>query len=245
MTVREFGVFDSDIVLTADVHLEGEGGRSDVFIELLRRYAALPVVVIGDLFSYWYERWGKVPPRFAGVIDRISSLERKAPVFLVPGNRDLLVGGILEKRSRGALRVAPEVVRLEERGVVITHGDMLTRYDSHYRMYRFVLSSGLMSMLARMVPEAAAEWVAFRLKRMSAAEKRRRGEKLMPLELAEAAKLFSGEARSLICGHFHPDFLVSYVGAGRSVRVLPAWESAPGSHAVLTPEGAFSYNAGL
>jgi UDP-2,3-diacylglucosamine pyrophosphatase LpxH len=243
IALQKLSHFEGPLVLTADVHI-GEGeDRGRMFIQLLRRYRDLPVVVLGDLFSYWYERWGKVPARYMPYLEEITSLGRKVPVFLLPGNRDLLAGGALTKRSGGAVIVEKDVVRLPSRGVVLTHGDLLTSGDSQYRIYRFLMSSGMVSALARLVPQLVAEWVAFRLRGMSAAEKRRKGKKLTGLDLDVARKMFDADVEGIICGHFHPEWLVTYRGLRNWIRILPDWGIAPGNHAILNEAGGFEYHA--
>jgi UDP-2,3-diacylglucosamine pyrophosphatase LpxH len=230
-----------DVILTADVHLGESDGRYPAFLALLEKYRTLPVVVLGDLFSYWYERWGKVPTRYRPFLADIVKLNRSAPVYLIPGNRDLLAGKTLTKLTNGAVIVTPGFIPLPKRGVVLTHGDLLTRWDSHYRFYRFMLSSGLMALFARLIPEFLAEKVVFGLRNMSAAEKRRAGEKLLGLELSVAEKLYTQDIDGLICGHFHPEYLLTYRGQRHWIKILPDWGTAPGSHMILTEPGATEY----
>ncbi|MBN1808482.1 MAG: UDP-2,3-diacylglucosamine diphosphatase [Planctomycetes bacterium] len=230
-----------DVVLTADVHLGDEGEREELFLKLLEKYRELPVLVLGDLFSYWYERWGRVPSRYRGFLEKIAQSERTEKVYLIPGNRDLLAGKALERLSGNKIARVHDTVKIKSRSVALTHGDLLTRWDGHYRLYRFLLSSGLMALLARMVPEFLAEKVVFGLKRASAADKRRRGDRMLNMELREAAKLLGDDIEGVVCGHFHPEYLVTYRGLKNWVRILPDWGRVPGNHAVLTAAGAFRY----
>ncbi len=101
---------------------------------------ASQVVLLGDLFDFWFE-YGSVIPR--GHLRTLGALARLVdsgiPVVLLGGNHDWWGGSFLEEEV--GLRFCREPVILDLRGrrTLLAHGDGLGKGEPGYRVLRSVL----------------------------------------------------------------------------------------------------------
>lgn len=163
------------------------------------------LVILGDLFEYWF---GPAQADSAGgraVLDALAAATTAGlEIHLVPGNRDFLLGRSFSKRTGVRLHPRGFVGELVGQRWVIVHGDELCTLDHGYLRLRRVLRSPAVRGLAPRLPSAAGRAVARRLRRAS-----RRALSTKPK--AEAEQQWSAVeeqcarhgAIGLICGHAH------------------------------------------
>ena len=175
------------------------------FLEDCRRTAAPALVILGDLFEYWF---GPAQAESAGgraVLDALAQATSGGlSVHLVPGNRDFLLGRSFSKRTGVQLHPRGFVGRIAGKRWVIVHGDELCTLDRGYLRLRRVLRSPPIRGLAPRLPSAAGRAVARRLRRAST-------RALATKPKAEAEQQWSAveemcsrhRASGLICGHAH------------------------------------------
>lgn len=219
----------------SDLHLAP--GRTDLtaaFEGFLERLPAdtQALYILGDLFDYWAGDDDLADPFNARVVALLASLaERNVALFLLPGNRDFLMGERFMAAAK-AKRLA-EIHLLDLHGVptLLLHGDELCLRDAAYRNFRATVRDAAWqeSFLARPLAERKAEIEALRAR--SEAEKRAKDYDLMDADPAAAEDLLRVHgATRLIHGHTHRPARHAHAVDGRPCErwVLASWDDQPG-----------------
>ena len=100
------------------------------------------VLLVGDLFDFWFEYGSVVPGRHFRVLAALSRLvEAGVAVTLVGGNHDAWGGRFLREEVGLEFRDGPFHAELAGRRALIAHGDGLGRGDFKYRLLKSVIRS--------------------------------------------------------------------------------------------------------
>lgn len=134
-----------DIVFISDLHLAPERPQ---IIELFLRFAdevaagADELYILGDFLEYWLGD-DDPTPALKPVFDKIIELaeEHQTKIFFMHGNRDFLVGNGLAQRCHFELIDDPYKIKIQDRDVLLMHGDTLCTDDVEYQKFRHVVRS--------------------------------------------------------------------------------------------------------
>lgn len=128
----------------SDLHLAPERPQ---IIQLFGRFVdeiavnADTLYILGDFVEYWIGD----DDRFEGLVDAFSAFDKlKASgtnVYLMHGNRDFLIGNDLAKRCHFQLIEDPLLIKIQNRPVLLMHGDTLCTDDIEYQKFRATLRS--------------------------------------------------------------------------------------------------------
>ena len=127
----------------ADVHLKGHGDEAatlDEFVAFLRGIdpTEFPrVVMLGDLFDFWFEYRHVIFSEYFEVLRALADLrDSGAELHLICGNHDFWAGRFL--RDGLGIHVHPDSVTIEDEGprVLFVHGDGVNPSDWSYRLYK-------------------------------------------------------------------------------------------------------------
>ena len=129
----------SDTLFISDLHLSPERPQ---IVEVLLGFLAGAAVhadalyVLGDLFEYWVG--DDDGDAFNGAIaDAFAQLaKRRVAVYLMHGNRDLLLGERFARRCGACLVSDPVLVDLHGTRTLAMHGDSLCTDDVEYQKFR-------------------------------------------------------------------------------------------------------------
>ena len=69
------------------------------------------------------------------LIETLKILTAKTKVYLLPGNRDFLMGRKFAKSSGITLLFDPTIITLNQQRYLLTHGDLLTNYSFFYQIF--------------------------------------------------------------------------------------------------------------
>ncbi len=123
----------------ADLHIGGEQPLvAERFIDFLQTQtnSAEALYILGDLFEVWLGD-DAIQADQQGVLDALKQLTHSGvPVFVMRGNRDILLGEAFEKMSGCHLLDDPTVIELYGQKTLLTHGDMLCTDDMEYQQFR-------------------------------------------------------------------------------------------------------------
>jgi UDP-2,3-diacylglucosamine hydrolase len=140
----------SSVAVLSDAHLQGpDDPAQDALIAWLDALALDELVLLGDLFHYWWGYPGSVWPPFQPVVQALGRCRaRGIPVTLVPGNHDFAVGPVIEELG---IRVrAPHLRKWGGKRYLLLHGDeadWTTGYRLTRRLLRGPAFAGLMTRL--------------------------------------------------------------------------------------------------
>ncbi len=124
----------------SDLHLCADKTQSaQTFLRFVQQDAdrAEALYILGDLFEYWAGDDVLDEPFNRQVTDALNRLAtRGTHVFLLHGNRDLLMGEALARACGAVLLPDPTLIDLYGMPTLISHGDALCTDDAAYQAYR-------------------------------------------------------------------------------------------------------------
>ena len=130
----------SHTLFISDLHLTAERpGINQQFFEFLEQVApaAQALYILGDLFEYWIGDDDTEDPLNNRVADALAQFtQRGVAVYLMHGNRDLLIGQAFAARSGAHLIPDPSVIDLHGTRTLLMHGDTLCTEDIEYQKFR-------------------------------------------------------------------------------------------------------------
>ena len=220
-----------DPIFISDLHLTGSQPRTvQRFVRLVEELGSQgrELVILGDLFEYWAGDEEAAEGIGATVGGALRSLtQRGTPVYLMHGNRDVLLGDGFA-RATGAVFLA-DPCRTELGGVatLLAHGDAYCTLDTAYQAFRRRARDPRWQRLFLAWPLRLRRALIAQLRRLSEAGKKRMAAQIMDVtpEAIEQA-LRSAGVRRMIHGHTHrPDRHRLEVDGHNAERwVLPDWD---------------------
>lgn len=192
----------------SDLHLAGGHPRSMAeFLQFIDEVApkAEALYILGDLFEYWAGDDDLDDPFHAQVVAALASLTRHdTRVFLLHGNRDLLMGKALAKACQATLLDDPTLVDLYGTPTLLSHGDTLCTDDVDYLRYREQMHSPEFQKDFLAKPLAERKDFIERLRERSIEAKQSKDSAIMDVnDDAVAALLREYRYPRLIHGHTH------------------------------------------
>lgn len=192
----------------SDLHLSADQPHSmAAFLRFLAGPArqAEALYILGDLFEYWVGDDDSDTPFNRQVIEALRGLsDHNTRLFLMHGNRDLLMGGELADACHATLLDDPALIDLYGTPTLLSHGDALCTDDLEYQRYRAQVRDARFQQqfLAKPLDERKT-WIA-QLRKHSVAEKQYKDSAIMDVNnAAVAALLREHHYPRLIHGHTH------------------------------------------
>lgn len=127
----------SETLFIADVHLDVNNPLlTHLFMEFLatRARQVTDLYILGDLFEVWI---GDDDPDYQPILQALRKLvEHVERVFVMPGNRDFLLGTGFVNLTGCQLLTDPTVIDLYGVPTLLTHGDSVCTQDLAYQAFR-------------------------------------------------------------------------------------------------------------
>lgn len=195
-------------LFTSDLHLcAKQPHTARVFLHFMQYTAprAEALYILGDLFESWAGDDDLDEPFHRQITRALRALSAGGTrVFLMHGNRDLLMGKVLEQASGATLLPDPALLDLYGAPTLLTHGDALCTGDAAYQSYRSRVREPAWQQEFLAQPLAQRRAFIGQLRARSENEKLRKDGGLMDVNDAATANLLRehGYPR-LIHGHTH------------------------------------------
>jgi UDP-2,3-diacylglucosamine hydrolase len=195
-------LFISDLHLGAD-HPDSMAAFRHFIAELAPKAEAL--YILGDLFEYWAGDDDLHDPFHDQVISALRGLARHdTRVYLLHGNRDLLMGEPLAQACHATLLNDPTLIDLYGTPTLLSHGDALCTDDAEYQHYRAQVRGAAFRQQFLAKPLAERKAHIAQLRSRSIAEKQNKDSAVMDVnDKAVAALLREYGYPRLIHGHTH------------------------------------------
>ncbi len=130
----------SHTLFISDLHLTAERPHiNQQFFDFIEQIApkAEALYILGDLFEYWAGDDDSADPLNTGVASALRQLtQRGVPVYLMHGNRDLLIGQAFAERCGAGIIPDPTLIDLYGTRTLLMHGDTLCTDDIDYQKFR-------------------------------------------------------------------------------------------------------------
>ncbi len=176
--------------------------------------------ILGDLFDYWIGDDDSAP-WLSSIKQQFKELTRYGTtVYIMPGNRDFLLGTSFAASTNCHLLADPTVIQLYEKTILLKHGDDLCTDDLSHQKFRSYTHNTRLQHYFLALPLCTRHWIAKRIRHAS----RQRQYKqpiadINPQAITQA--LQQHKADLLIHGHTHKPLITEHR------CVLGTWESQP------------------
>jgi UDP-2,3-diacylglucosamine hydrolase len=231
-----------DPLFVSDLHLAaGAPATLARFLRFCREEAAAhaELAILGDLFEYWVGDDALDDASDAAACEVATALRTLADggvrVFVMHGNRDLLLGAGFLRATGAQLLADPCVAQLGGREALLAHGDAWCTQDVEYMRFRATVRNEATQRQFLAGPRAARLAFMGAARAKSEAGKQAKAMAIMDVtpSAVEAALLASGQ-RLLIHGHTHRPAVHRFLLDGEPTErwVLPDWDfdvDAPGA----------------
>jgi len=195
-------LFISDLHLSAD-HQHSFAAFQRFIATLAPQAEAL--YILGDFFEYWAGDDDRHDPFHAEVISVLHGLTTYGiKIYLMHGNRDLLMGDVLAKSAGATLLNDPTLLDLYGTPTLLSHGDTLCTDDVEYQKFRVQVHSA--EFKKKFLAQSLAERKTFiaQLRQQSIAAKQVKDSAIMDVnDGAVASMLRKHRYPRLIHGHTH------------------------------------------
>lgn len=214
----------------SDLHLSAEQAHStQVFLSFMQQMApqAEVLYILGDLFEYWAGDDDLDDPFHQQITRSIRHLSSSGTdVFIMHGNRDLLMAQQLTAACGATLLPDPTLLDLYGTSTLLTHGDLLCTDDVAYQVYRKQVHDAgwQQQFLAQPLPQRKA--FITQLRARSESEKKTKSSEIMDVNNnAVAEMLRQHHYPRLIHGHTHRLNLHEHIVDGQQCErwVLGDW----------------------
>lgn len=205
------GILMPHSLFISDLHLSSDQPRSMAeFLRFVTELAseAEALYILGDLFDSWAGDDDLHDPFHARIISALRKLaEHGTRVYLMHGNRDLLMGDALAQACHATLLDDPALLDLYGTPTLITHGDTLCTDDVEYQKFRAQVHHADFQKDFLAQPLAARKAYIEQLRQHSTAAKQNKDSAIMDVNNeAVAVLLREYHYPRLIHGHTHrPD----------------------------------------
>jgi UDP-2,3-diacylglucosamine hydrolase len=217
-------------IFVSDLHLSPERPRIvQAFLDFARTTAthAEAVYILGDLFEYWIGDDDLAEAFNARIADALGSLARGGvAVYLMHGNRDMLLGQAFAGRTGAKLIADPLELDLYGSRTLLMHGDTLCTDDVDYQKFRVYARDpeNQRNFLARPLPQRREQALGMRAESLKSKEGKPQPIMDVTTASVEAALRSHGYPR-LVHGHTHRPGRHVHLVDGRECErwVLPDW----------------------
>jgi len=213
--------------ITSDIHLGAVPDRTEhAFLQFIDHVgtSGRSLLLVGDLFDFWFEYRSVVPGRHFRVLAALSGLVRSGiPVTLVGGNHDAWGGRFLREEIGLDFRTGSFTMEFGGRPALVAHGDGLGRGDLRYRVLKSFLRSRFTIGAFRAIHPDLGIRIARAVTRTEARldnDPRVLGRARFIEEWARARLAEDAALAWVICGHAHVPALIEvepgrfYINAG-------------------------------
>jgi UDP-2,3-diacylglucosamine hydrolase len=196
------------VFFIADAHLgiesrEREAAREDRLHGFLNSLPgrASTLVIVGDLFDFWFEYRTAIPRRHFATLAILKRLrESGVALHYLNGNHDFYLGRFLAEELGIETHDGPLVLAAQGRRIWLHHGDGLVGGDLGYRVLRRVIRHPLSIALYGLLHPDLGMPLAHQVSRWS---RRARGRRTLEPEREIALPRFAEGYDTVIVGHFH------------------------------------------
>lgn len=201
-------------IIFSDVHLNvsdaGSAKRASftAFLRSIDPKEVNRLIVLGDLFDFWFEYKHVVFSGYFEVLRAFADLRDGGVEFhFVCGNHDLWAGRFLRETLGFQIHRGHLSLEFNGKRVLFVHGDGINPRDVSYRVYKRIARAAPVVRLFRLLhPDwamALARWVSRGSRRLFMAEDLSRGAEVEPLRRFARDTLARGDADVVLCGHSH------------------------------------------
>ncbi|MDR1057344.1 MAG: UDP-2,3-diacylglucosamine diphosphatase [Coxiellaceae bacterium] len=194
-------------IFISDLHLSSnKPDIAKLFCKFLEEIESTTdaIYILGDLFQLWIgdDDHSIFNEQIKNSLRLASS---KTLIYLMPGNRDFLLGSAFARESGCILIPDPYEFNLYGKRILLTHGDLLCSKDSKYHIFRKIIRIHWGIKIFLRLPLKIRSWFAINTQKISTKIKAGKNHQVLVAQLEEVSKnlLCKYNSDQLIHGHVH------------------------------------------
>lgn len=224
-----FEIRDKEIRFLADTHfrsreVSGESERRDRFIRFLDGLpSGSTLVLLGDIFDFYFEYRSVVCKRFVDLFSALSACGRRGvSLHYLGGNHDYWVGDFFSKDLGMTIHQGEFLLTSQGRKIVCAHGDLVMPRDAGYKILKTIIRNrfviGASKWIHPDIMDAIARGVATSSRRLSKTPQENRAKRIADLA---HRRFFSRGNDAFVMGHVH--YPLHDARDGRDFVLLGDW----------------------
>lgn len=219
-----------EAVFISDLHLNpNEPLITQRFVSFIQWAAqqATHVYILGDFFHVWpgddaLDEWS------ISIANHLASLARiGVRVFIMPGNRDFLLGKHFANLAKITLLNEPSLITLGGQSVLLVHGDRYCTNDTAHQWLRRITRNRLFYTLFKYLPRSFRFKLVARVREHSQFNQTKSVESMAIVKEVMFLHMQQFNVSTIIHGHIHKAGLTIHKGNGYQQFVLSDWDSTP------------------
>jgi UDP-2,3-diacylglucosamine hydrolase len=234
------------VFFVSDVHISGPKDprykRFLSFIDYVIEQEADSLIILGDLFEFFYGSSSYIEKKYPALFRSFKSLyDAGIETYYLYGNHDFNF-----KLSTTHLLSGPNLVTVvgEKDTLFATHGDGLDPSDYQYRFLKSILRSNIFKIVSSLVPQAMLYKVAGFFSELSRKINHNKkvlgGRESFYKESAEREILTKGSFKYCVFAHTHVPQLYSYnTGDKTNHYINPGFFGNDSTYAVIDSGGVY------
>lgn len=191
----------------SDLHLCASRMEKLALFKKLLSTAAIradTLYILGDLFEGWAGDDDDTPPHGEVIKALADYTANGGRLFVMRGNRDLLLQHGFVKKTGGRLLADAVRVRLYGEDVLLMHGDTLCTEDRHYQIFRWTVNNVVIRRLFMCAPRSLRIRVWHGFRKLTETSAQQRGAYLLDVYQPTVEKVMRKyRVLRLIHGHTH------------------------------------------
>jgi UDP-2,3-diacylglucosamine hydrolase len=147
-----------DVRIAADTHfrdraMPGEGARRERFIRFLDTAPkGSLLVLLGDIFDFYFEYRAVVPRRFLDIYTAIArTTSRGVDTRFLGGNHDYWVGDFFPRELGVRVHQKEICIAAQNRRLVLAHGDLVMPRDYGYKVLKSVIRNPIVIATSKLI----------------------------------------------------------------------------------------------
>ncbi len=219
---------DPTLIVVSDVHVRTDDDER--YLQLCQlvdeafRVNAKSLVLNGDIFDFFFAWGGYFRAKYGRLLTGLDKLVTSgATVWFVSGNHEF---GLEALDRHHKFEVVPSEGKVWTgpggEKILISHGDLL-RFDPWYDLYRKIIRSSTVSILAAIFPQRLLDHFTLWLARTSRKKDRYRTLNHTKIIASAATKLSETTAKTIVIGHFHHPYDED-LGEGKRLLSVSSWD---------------------
>ena len=193
-------------LIIADLHLtQVENDKVELFNQFCTDYATKvdQLFILGDLFNTWIGDDISLST-YQSIANILNKLTKTTQVFVMVGNRDLLLSNTFEKETGCKLIKEPYLLDHDKKKYLLMHGDSLCTDDVDYQKLKKVLRNPIIQFIFLHLPKNLRLKLTGQLRKKSIEAQSYKSEKIMDVNRLAVDELMTKYPNTdLIHGHTH------------------------------------------
>lgn len=218
------------LLFIADLHLSEDTPQiTEKFLTWLKKLCASQaqqpiqgLYILGDLFAAWIGD-DNLSPLNQTIITALKSVaDHDIPLYIMPGNRDVLLDDSFCKLVNAKLLKDPSIINIHHFTLLLTHGDMLCTRDIKHQIFRKIIHLSLIKKFFLWLPLTWRRKIANKMSRASNYFKSKTPLEIMDVTPTKVEQIMrERQVNYLIHGHTHHgrihQFTINHHPATRAV----------------------------